>query len=153
MKGEKKSLFIILTVRTTYSSRIVFDCSPRDPLCFFVFFCRLNVKFLFLFDVLVAQATNEVVTRVPKTTQAEMEAAVASCKAAYKEWSNTTVLTRQQLMFKYQALVKRDLVSLESYIMWIAKCRTLLKKCPLYTAYEGSTMMPLGVASSFIILI
>ena len=59
----------------------------------------------------VLQATNEVVTRVPKATQAEMEAAVASSKEAFRTWSNTTVLTRQQLMLNYQRLIKRDLVS------------------------------------------
>lgn len=54
-------------------------------------------------------ATNEVITRCPKATQAEMQAAVDSCKAAYESWSQTTSLTRQQIMFKYQALIKRDM--------------------------------------------
>lgn len=54
-------------------------------------------------------ATNEVITRVPKCTDGEMKAAVESCKEAFKSWSQTTVLTRQSLMFKYQSLIKRDL--------------------------------------------
>jgi len=61
-------------------------------------------------------ATNEVVTMVPKATQAEMEAATASCKEAYKSWSQTTVLTRQQHMFKLQELIKRDLKKLAANI-------------------------------------
>ena len=52
---------------------------------------------------------------VPKATQAEMEAATQSCKEAYKTWSQTTVLTRQQHMFKLQDLIKRDLVSMNFY--------------------------------------
>ena len=46
-------------------------------------------------------ATNQLVTRVPQSTQAEMEQAVESCKAAYSTWSKTTPLARQQVMFKY----------------------------------------------------
>jgi malonate-semialdehyde dehydrogenase (acetylating)/methylmalonate-semialdehyde dehydrogenase len=56
------------------------------------------------------QATNEVVTRVPEATQEEMQAAVAAAKAAFKAWSETTVLTRQQIMFKYQQLIKENMV-------------------------------------------
>lgn len=61
-------------------------------------------------------ATNEVVTRVPLTTGEEMEAAVESCKRAYDSWSKTTVLTRQQYMFKLQALIRRDLKKIAANI-------------------------------------
>jgi len=54
-------------------------------------------------------ATNQVVTRVPQSTQAEMEQAVESCKAAFRTWSKTTPLARQQIMFKYQQLIKENL--------------------------------------------
>jgi malonate-semialdehyde dehydrogenase (acetylating)/methylmalonate-semialdehyde dehydrogenase len=57
-------------------------------------------------------ATNEVVTKVPQNTQAEMEQAVESAKAAFKGWSQTSPLRRQEVMFKYQALIKENLVSL-----------------------------------------
>jgi len=40
-----------------------------------------------------------------------MEAAVASCKEAFQTWSKTTVLTRQQAMFKLQQLIKANMVS------------------------------------------
>ena len=61
-------------------------------------------------------ATNEVVTRVPQNTQAEMEQAVESAKAAFKGWSQTSPLKRQEIMFKYQNLVKENLVSCRAYI-------------------------------------
>ncbi|XP_071504602.1 methylmalonate-semialdehyde/malonate-semialdehyde dehydrogenase [acylating], mitochondrial-like [Diadema antillarum] len=54
-------------------------------------------------------ATNEVVTRVPKSTQSEMEAAVNAAQAAFPSWAETTILTRQQIMFKYQHLIKENL--------------------------------------------
>lgn len=56
------------------------------------------------------QATNEVVGRVPKATASEMEAAVASCKKAFWNWSETSVLSRQQILLRYQQLIKDNLV-------------------------------------------
>ncbi|CAJ0567298.1 unnamed protein product, partial [Mesorhabditis spiculigera] len=61
-------------------------------------------------------ATNEVISRVPKATQAEMEAAVASSKHAFEKWSKTSVLTRIQSMFKLQELIKRDMKKLAANI-------------------------------------
>ncbi|PIK60005.1 putative methylmalonate-semialdehyde dehydrogenase [Apostichopus japonicus] len=54
-------------------------------------------------------ATNEIVTRVPKSTPDEMQAAVDAASAAYETWSRETVMARQQIMFKYQALIKENL--------------------------------------------
>jgi len=54
-------------------------------------------------------ATNQVVTRVPHSTTTEMEAAVESAKSAFRTWSKTTPLARQQVMFKYQQLIKENL--------------------------------------------
>ena len=56
------------------------------------------------------QATNEVVTRVPEATQAEMQAAVDAASAAFPKWSQSTVLSRQQIMFKFQQLIKDNMV-------------------------------------------
>lgn len=53
------------------------------------------------------------VTRVPKATQAEMEAAVTSSKKAFKTWSKTSPLTRQQIMFRLQDLIKKNIVSID----------------------------------------
>ncbi|KAK3608548.1 hypothetical protein CHS0354_042525 [Potamilus streckersoni] len=61
-------------------------------------------------------ATNEVVTRVPEATNGEMETAVAAAKEAFKSWKDTTVLTRQQHMFKLQNLIKENLTDLAKEI-------------------------------------
>lgn len=61
-------------------------------------------------------ATNEVVTKVPIATREEMNQAVNSCAEAYKTWSQTTVLSRQQLMFKLQHLLRRDLTKIAENI-------------------------------------
>jgi malonate-semialdehyde dehydrogenase (acetylating)/methylmalonate-semialdehyde dehydrogenase len=57
------------------------------------------------------QATNELIGKVPKSTQEEMHIATNSCKEAFKTWSKTTPLYRQQIMFKLQALIKDNLVT------------------------------------------
>jgi len=61
-------------------------------------------------------ATNQVVTRVPQSTQAEMEQAVESAKAAFSTWSKTTPLARQQIMFRYQQLIKENLTEIAKLI-------------------------------------
>ncbi|XP_026668689.1 probable methylmalonate-semialdehyde dehydrogenase [acylating], mitochondrial [Ceratina calcarata] len=53
-------------------------------------------------------ATNELLCRTPKCTKEEMEQAVTNAKAAYEKWKNTSVLTRQTLMLKYQALIREN---------------------------------------------
>ena len=52
-------------------------------------------------------ATNNVVTRVPQTTDAELQAAVDSAAKAFPGWKATSVLTRQQAMFKYVGLIRQ----------------------------------------------
>jgi len=54
-------------------------------------------------------ATNEVLTKVPCSTLDEMNEAVANAKETFKTWSKTTPLARQQMMFKYQQLIKDNL--------------------------------------------
>ena len=51
-------------------------------------------------------ATNEVISCVPNCTEDEMQTALDSCKNAFKTWSNRSVLSRQQIMFNFQALLK-----------------------------------------------
>ncbi|KAL7821717.1 methylmalonate semialdehyde dehydrogenase [Trichoderma aethiopicum] len=51
-------------------------------------------------------ATNSLVTRVPQMTTAEMRAVVESSQRAFAAWKNTTVLFRQQIMFRYVQLIK-----------------------------------------------
>jgi len=61
-------------------------------------------------------ATNEVVTLVPESTQEEMLSAVQAAKDAFPAWSSTTILTRQQIMFKFQDLIKKNMKNLAANI-------------------------------------
>lgn len=61
-------------------------------------------------------ATNNLVTRVPESTQSEMEQAVDSCQNAYESWKNSSVLTRQQIMLKLQAAIRRDMKKIAANI-------------------------------------
>jgi len=54
-------------------------------------------------------ATNEVVTRVPQCTQAEMNLATQCAAETFQTWKNTSVLTRQGIMFRYQNLIKKNM--------------------------------------------
>lgn len=58
----------------------------------------------------VFQATNEVVGRVPKATKGEMLSAVDSCSRAFPSWSETSILSRQQIFLRYQQLIKDNIV-------------------------------------------
>lgn len=53
-------------------------------------------------------ATNNLVTRVPQMTDAEMRAAVASAEKAFESWRQTTVLARQQIMFRFVQLIREN---------------------------------------------
>jgi len=53
-------------------------------------------------------ATQEVVGRVPLSTQEEMRAASDSAQTAFKSWRNTSISFRQDVMFRLQALLKKN---------------------------------------------
>ena len=53
-------------------------------------------------------ATNNVVTRVPQSTDDELKAAVASAQKAFPAWRATSLLKRQQIMFNFTALVRQN---------------------------------------------
>lgn len=53
-------------------------------------------------------ATNNLVTRVPQSTDEELVAAVDSAEKAFKSWSQTSLLARQQIMFKYVHLIREN---------------------------------------------
>lgn len=61
-------------------------------------------KFIELHD----PATNNLVTRVPQLTNAELQAAVDSAQRAFPEWKAKSVLARQQIMFKYVSLIREN---------------------------------------------
>lgn len=53
-------------------------------------------------------ATNNLVTRVPQSTNAELKAAVESAQKAFPAWRATSVMARQQIMFKFTQLVREN---------------------------------------------
>jgi malonate-semialdehyde dehydrogenase (acetylating)/methylmalonate-semialdehyde dehydrogenase len=53
-------------------------------------------------------ATNNLVTRVPQSTDAELKAAVESAQKAFPAWRATSVMARQQIMFKFTHLVREN---------------------------------------------
>ncbi|KAF1359531.1 Methylmalonate-semialdehyde dehydrogenase [Lizonia empirigonia] len=53
-------------------------------------------------------ATNNLVTRVPQSTDEELKAAVDSAEKAFPAWKATSVLARQQIMFKYTHLIREN---------------------------------------------
>jgi malonate-semialdehyde dehydrogenase (acetylating)/methylmalonate-semialdehyde dehydrogenase len=53
-------------------------------------------------------ATNNLVTRVPQSTDAELKAAVESAQKAFPAWRATSVMARQQIMFKFTQLVREN---------------------------------------------
>eukprot|EP00835_Amoeboradix_gromovi_P001752 NODE_87_length_21935_cov_0.397142.p3 type:complete len:507 gc:universal NODE_87_length_21935_cov_0.397142:10942-9422(-) len=60
------------------------------------------------FDVL-NPATQELVTQVPQATASELNEALQGAMVAQKEWRQTSILHRQQVMFKLQHLIKENL--------------------------------------------
>ena len=54
-------------------------------------------------------ATQEVLAQVPYSTDAEINAAVASAKEAYKTWKNTPIAARARIMLKLQGLVREHM--------------------------------------------
>lgn len=54
-------------------------------------------------------ATDQLVTRVPQATDAELEAAVESAKAAFLEFKRTSVIKRQQIAFRLVHLVRENM--------------------------------------------
>lgn len=61
-------------------------------------------QFIDLYD----PATNNLVTRVPQNTDEELKAAVAAAERAFPKWRATSVLARQQIMFKFVALIREN---------------------------------------------
>ncbi|TGZ81885.1 Methylmalonate-semialdehyde dehydrogenase [Ascodesmis nigricans] len=53
-------------------------------------------------------ATNNLVTRVPQSTPEELKAAVDSAAKAFPEWKKTSLLHRQQIMFRLVGLIREN---------------------------------------------
>jgi len=61
-------------------------------------------------------ATQEVVSRVPCATQSEMNAAVEAATRAYPAWRETSVMTRQRVMFNLQHIIRENMKELAANI-------------------------------------
>lgn len=61
-------------------------------------------------------ATNNLVTRVPQSTDEELRAAVASAEKAFPAWRATSIMYKQQVMFKLAALVRSNMDRLAASI-------------------------------------
>ena len=57
----------------------------------------------------VNPATQQVLAQVPFATDAEIDAAIASAKEAYKSWKHTPIAARARIMLKLQALVRESM--------------------------------------------
>lgn len=53
-------------------------------------------------------ATNNLVTRVPQNTTEELKAATESAQKAFPEWRATSIMAKQQIMFKFVSLIRAN---------------------------------------------
>jgi len=93
------------TLRLCGASRAFSNSVPKSPLL-------INGQFVESttdrwIDV-INPATAEVVSRVPETTQNEMNAAVESSRHAFVDWRKTPVTARQRIMFKFLQLLNEN---------------------------------------------
>jgi malonate-semialdehyde dehydrogenase (acetylating) / methylmalonate-semialdehyde dehydrogenase len=72
-------------------------------------------------------ATQNLVTRVPESTTEEMTSAVDSAEKAFKTWKNTSLLTRQQIMFRLAALIRENMDRLAASITLEQVCHVIRK--------------------------
>ncbi len=56
----------------------------------------------------VNPATNKVIAKVPISTKAEIDSAVAAAKEAFPEWRRTTPLARSRLLFRLKDLLEEN---------------------------------------------
>ncbi|CAN5832180.1 CoA-acylating methylmalonate-semialdehyde dehydrogenase [soil metagenome] len=64
----------------------------------------------------VNPATQEVLARVPFATPAEVDAAVASGKEAFKTWRKTPIGARARIFLKYQQLIRENMAELAAIL-------------------------------------
>lgn len=64
----------------------------------------------------VNPATQEVLARVPFATTAEVDAAVAAAKEAFKTWRKTPIGTRARVFLKYQQLIRAHMQELAAIL-------------------------------------
>ncbi|UCE54848.1 MAG: aldehyde dehydrogenase family protein [Desulfobacterales bacterium] len=77
------------------------------------------------FEDVVNPATQEVLARVPFSTEDEIEAAVPAARLAFQTWKNTPISARARIFFKLQELIRNNLDRLaESITAELGKIRS-----------------------------
>jgi len=61
-------------------------------------------------------AKNEIISRVPESTQQELEYAALCAKEAFVTWKEVSIQQRQRIMFQYQALIRQHMSELSKLI-------------------------------------
>ena len=85
-------------------------------------------------------ATNNLVTRIPQSTDAEMKAAVESAQKAFPAWKATSIMSKQQIMFKYVQLIRENHDRLAASIT--------LEQGKTFTDAKGDVLRGLQVAET-----
>ncbi|RMY94300.1 hypothetical protein D0861_01409 [Hortaea werneckii] len=62
-------------------------------------------------------ATNRLLTKVPQSTSEEMKAAVDLAEKAFIPWKSTSIMSRQQVMFRLTALIRENMDRLAANIV------------------------------------
>src|ERR1700755_2904226 len=65
---------------------------------------------------IVNPATQQVLAKVPFATQAEVDAAVASAKEAFKTWRKTPIGARARIFLKSQQLIRENMAELAAIL-------------------------------------
>ena len=74
--------------------------------CYATILCYEIEKWVFF-----VQATNQVISYCPEATEEEKLAAVAAAEKAFETWQDSSILTRQQIMFGLQQKIKDNMVT------------------------------------------
>lgn len=90
-------------------------------------------------------ATNNILTRVPQSTDAELHAAVASASAAFPQWKETSLLKRQQILFDFTALVRKNWDRLAASIT--------LEQGKTFADARGDVLRGLQVTLSYLLIV
>ena len=104
--GHLRPMSALASTATSYPRTHDKIASPENTPYFLdnEFRASRATEFIDLFD----PATNNLVTRVPQMTDDELRAAVDSAQRAFPAWRATSLLARQQIMFRFVGLIREN---------------------------------------------